>query len=143
MLNKMKSLIAQLKEADAAYYGKDNPIMTNLEYDRLYNELAQLERDTGIILASSPTQRVSGEVLEGLSAVSHTSLDRSAVSTSTNGWYSAACAKCSSLLPGNSNLRYCLLVLPAAEPHRASRAPGMASRFPESFAFHSLSPSII
>ena len=72
MLNKMKSLIAQLKEADAAYYGKDNPIMTNLEYDRLYNELAQLERDTGIILASSPTQRVSGEVLEGLSAVSHT-----------------------------------------------------------------------
>ena len=72
MLNKMKSLIAQLKEADAAYYGKDNPTMTNLEYDRLYNELAQLERDTGIILASSPTQRVSGEVLEGLSAVSHT-----------------------------------------------------------------------
>lgn len=43
MLNKMKSLIAQLKEADAAYYGKDNPIMTDLEYDRLYNELAQLE----------------------------------------------------------------------------------------------------
>ena len=53
MLNKMKSLIAQLKEADAAYYGKDNPIMTDLEYDRLYNELAQLERDTGIILGSS------------------------------------------------------------------------------------------
>lgn len=85
MLNKMKSLIAQLKEADAAYYGKDNPIMTDLEYDRLYNELVQMEQDTGIILASSPTQRVSGEVLEGLSAVSHTSLDRSAVSTSTSG----------------------------------------------------------
>ena len=85
MLNKMKSLIAQLKEADAAYYGKDNPIMTNLEYDRLYNELAQLERDTGIILASSPTQRVSGEVLEGLSAVSHTKPMLSADKTKFTG----------------------------------------------------------
>lgn len=72
MLTKMKSLIVQLREADVAYYGKDNPIMTDLEYDRLYNELVQLERDTGIILASSPTQRVAGEVLEGLTAVSHT-----------------------------------------------------------------------
>lgn len=85
MLNKMKSLIAQLKEADAAYYGKDNPIMTDLEYDRLYNELAQLERDTGIILASSPTQRVSGEVLEGLSAVSHTKPMLSADKTKSTG----------------------------------------------------------
>ena len=72
MLTKMKSLIVQLREADVAYYGKDNPIMADLEYDRLYNELVQLERDTGIILASSPTQRVSGEVLESLAAVSHT-----------------------------------------------------------------------
>ena len=72
MLNKMKSLIAQLLEADAAYYGKDDPIMTDHEYDRLYNELEQLEKETGVILASSPTQRVSGEVLESLTAVSHT-----------------------------------------------------------------------
>jgi DNA ligase (NAD+) len=59
--------------------------MTNLEYDRLYNELAQLERDTGIILASSPTQRVSGEVLEGLSAVSHTKPMLSADKTKSTG----------------------------------------------------------
>ena len=72
MLVKMKSLIAQLRKADAAYYGKDAPIMTDLEYDKLYNELVQLEQDTGIILASSPTQRVSGEVLESLTAVPHT-----------------------------------------------------------------------
>ena len=43
MLVKMKSLIAQLRKADAAYYGKDAPIMTDLEYDKLYNELVQLE----------------------------------------------------------------------------------------------------
>jgi len=72
MLSKMKSLITQLRKADAAYFGKDEPIMTDLEYDQLYSELVQLERDTGIILASSPTQRVSGEVLESLAAVSHT-----------------------------------------------------------------------
>ena len=39
MLNKMKSLIVQLIKADEAYYGKDDPIMTDLEYDRLYGEL--------------------------------------------------------------------------------------------------------
>ena len=72
MLAKMKSLITQLREADTAYYGKDDPIMTDLEYDRLYGELVQLEQDTGIILTSSPTQQVSGEVLESLTAVPHT-----------------------------------------------------------------------
>ena len=81
MLTEMKSLIGQLLEADAAYYGKDEPIMTDLEYDRLYARLVQLERDTGIILASSPTQRVPGEVLEGLTAVSHTRPMLSAEST--------------------------------------------------------------
>ena len=72
MLNRMKTLIAQLLKANAAYYGKDDPIMTDLEYDRLYSELEQLEQETGIVLASSPTQRVSGEVLESLTAVTHT-----------------------------------------------------------------------
>jgi len=72
MLAKMKSLIAQLREADIAYYGMDDPIMTDLEYDRLYDELAQLEQKTGIILASSPTQHVSGAVLESLTTVLHT-----------------------------------------------------------------------
>ena len=72
MLNRMKTLIAQLLKANAAYYGKDDPIMTDLEYDRLYGELVQLEQDTGIILTSSPTQQVSGEVLESLTAVPHT-----------------------------------------------------------------------
>ena len=72
MLNRMKTLIAQLLKANAAYYGKDDPIMTDLEYDRLYSELEQLEQETGIVLASSPTQRVSGEVLDSLTAVAHT-----------------------------------------------------------------------
>ena len=62
MLNKMKSLIAQLLAANEAYYGKDDPIMTDLEYDRLYSELEQMEQESGVVLASSPTQKVAGEV---------------------------------------------------------------------------------
>ena len=62
-LERMRELIQTIKEADEAYYKYDAPIMADLDYDRLYDELAALERETGTILSSSPTQRVSGEVL--------------------------------------------------------------------------------
>lgn len=65
-LERMKELIQTISEANTAYYKYDAPIMADLEYDRLYDELADLERETGIILSPSPTQRVSGEVLESL-----------------------------------------------------------------------------
>lgn len=71
-LERMRELIQTIKEADEAYYKYDAPIMADLDYDRLYDELAALERETGTILSSSPTQRVSGEVLESLTAVRHT-----------------------------------------------------------------------
>lgn len=71
MIDKMRCLIAQLQKADDAYFGKDVPIMTDLAYDQLYNELVQLEKDSGVILSSSPTQYVPGEVLEDLTAVTH------------------------------------------------------------------------
>lgn len=72
MLSRMKELIARLEEADEAYYVRDNPIMTDRNYDLLYEELAKLEYDSGIVLAASPTQRVSGDVLESLTTVFHT-----------------------------------------------------------------------
>lgn len=71
-LERMKELIQTISEANTAYYKYDAPIMADLEYDRLYDELADLERETGIILSPSPTQRVSGEVLESLTVVHHT-----------------------------------------------------------------------
>ena len=71
-LERMRELIQTINEADEAYYKYDAPIMADLDYDRLYDELAALERETGTILSSSPTQRVSGEVLESLTAVRHT-----------------------------------------------------------------------
>ena len=71
-LEQMRELIERLTEADIAYYKNDAPIMTDLEYDRLTEELASLEHDTGLVLSGSPTQKVSGEILESLAEVRHT-----------------------------------------------------------------------
>lgn len=58
-LERMKELIQILNEADIAYYRDSRPIMTDFDYDRLFDELKGLERDTGLILSNSPTQKVS------------------------------------------------------------------------------------
>jgi DNA ligase (NAD+) len=68
----MRELVSRLMEADVAYHKNDSPIMTDREYDELYDRLAELERETGIVLSGSPTQKASGEVLEGLVQVRHT-----------------------------------------------------------------------
>lgn len=71
-VQRMKALIGQLKAADIAYYRDDNPIMSDKEYDRLMDELQAIESDTGLVLSGSPTQKVSGEILEELVSVRHT-----------------------------------------------------------------------
>ena len=68
---RMKELIEKLTEADIAYYKNDNPIMTDREYDLLFDELAKLETETSLTLSGSPTQKVSGEILESLTPVTH------------------------------------------------------------------------
>ena len=70
-LTRIKELTTILKEAAEAYYAKDIEIMSNLEYDRLYDELVQLEEETGIILAGSPTQTVGYEAVDELPKVAH------------------------------------------------------------------------
>lgn len=70
-LERIKELIQILNEADIAYYRDSRPIMTDFDYDRLFDELKGLERDTGLILSNSPTQKVSGEILEELIPVRH------------------------------------------------------------------------
>ena len=57
-ISKMRELIKTLNDAAKAYYDDNKEIMTNLEYDKLYDELDSLEQETGTILAGSPTQRV-------------------------------------------------------------------------------------
>ena len=68
----MQELVSLLKAADVAYYRDDNPIMTDREYDMLTDELQVLEKETGLVLSGSPTQTVSGEILEELVPVKHT-----------------------------------------------------------------------
>lgn len=70
---RLKELVSLLNEASRAYYQKDTEIMSNLEYDRLYDELVLLEKETGIILANSPTIHVGYEVLSELEKQPHLS----------------------------------------------------------------------
>ncbi|MDR2162718.1 MAG: NAD-dependent DNA ligase LigA [Clostridiales Family XIII bacterium] len=67
----MKELVRVLTEAAGAYYGEDREIIPNIEYDRMYDELAKLEAETGIALAGSPTRRVGYEPASGLDKEAH------------------------------------------------------------------------
>lgn len=71
MLSRMRDIIKEIRQADIAYYKHDRPIMSDREYDQLYDELLDLEEKTGIVLSGSPTSKVSGETLEELVSVSH------------------------------------------------------------------------
>lgn len=60
-IHQMHLLIRQINEASDAYYGSGTEIMSNHEWDTLYDELKALEEKTGIIMTNSPTQNVGGE----------------------------------------------------------------------------------
>ena len=71
--DRIKELVSILNDAGKAYYQQDTEIMSNLEYDRLYDELVHLEKETGIVLANSPTINVGYEVLSELPKQRHPS----------------------------------------------------------------------
>ncbi|MCI8348985.1 MAG: NAD-dependent DNA ligase LigA [Firmicutes bacterium] len=70
-LNRIRQLIDILNNASRAYYQESREIMTNYEYDALYDELIRLEEETGVVLANSPTANVGYEVLSDLPKESH------------------------------------------------------------------------
>lgn len=70
-INRIKELTEILNEAAKAYYSESKELMTNFEYDKLYDELEALEKETGVVLANSPTQRVGYEVLSSLPKEAH------------------------------------------------------------------------
>ena len=72
-LEKMNDLVKKLNEASRAYYQDASEIMSNFEYDALYDELLALEKETGVVLASSPTVNVGYEVLTELPKERHES----------------------------------------------------------------------
>lgn len=69
----MRELTELLDRAGRAYYQEAREIMSNYEYDRLYDELLKLEKETGTILSGSPTVRVGYEVLSELPKERHES----------------------------------------------------------------------
>ena len=70
---RIKYLVATLNEASRAYYAEDREVMSNREYDALYDELQALERETGIVLAQSPTVSVGYEAVDDLPKERHES----------------------------------------------------------------------
>ncbi len=72
-INRIKELNVILKKASEAYYAKDESIMTDHEYDALYDELVRLEEETGVVLAGSPTQTVGYEAVDELPKEKHPS----------------------------------------------------------------------
>jgi len=67
----MENLVEILNKYAYQYYVKDEPIVADTEYDKLYDELVELEKSTGIVLENSPTRRVGGETLKKFEQSKH------------------------------------------------------------------------
>lgn len=72
-MKKMKELILKLNEASKAYYQQDKEIMSDFEYDKLYDQLVEMENKTGVVYPDSPTINVGYEILSSLNKVNHPS----------------------------------------------------------------------
>ena len=72
-VKRIKELTELLNQAAKAYYQEDREIMSNYEYDKLYDELAALEQSAGVTLSGSPTMRVGYELLSELPKEAHQS----------------------------------------------------------------------
>ncbi|MFR4319429.1 MAG: NAD-dependent DNA ligase LigA, partial [Eubacterium sp.] len=70
---RIKELVEILNKASEAYYQDAKEIMSNYEYDGLYDELCALEEETGMVLANSPTVNVGYEVVSELPKEQHES----------------------------------------------------------------------
>lgn len=72
-VKQIKELVQKLNEAAKAYYQEDQEIMSNREYDSLYDQLEKMEKETGIVLADSPTVNVGYEAVDALPKETHES----------------------------------------------------------------------
>lgn len=70
-MDRMKELVEKLNNYNYNYYVLDNPIISDKEWDKLYDELLSLEKQTGVILDNSPSLKVGGEILKGFNKVTH------------------------------------------------------------------------
>ena len=88
----MREVVDQLNTWAHAYYTLDDPIVSDKEYDALYDELLRLEGETGEVLFDSPSRRVGGDLLEGFEKFQHEyplySLDKAQNYETLSGWMS-------------------------------------------------------
>jgi len=70
-IERIQELVKLCNYHSKKYYTEDRPEISDKEYDKLYNELESLEKETGYILSSSPTQKVQGDILPFLTKVKH------------------------------------------------------------------------
>ena len=71
-LEEMQKLVDKINKYSYAYYTLDNPLISDKEWDALYDKLKQMEAEMGVVLPSSPTQRVGAEPLSSFKKVPHT-----------------------------------------------------------------------
>ena len=102
---RMEELIAEISKASYAYYVLDDPYMSDMQWDRLYDELRRLESETGESLPDSPTRKVGGTTLEGFREHVHRnrlwSMDKVQSLEELDAWILRT-----EKLAGRSNLQY-------------------------------------
>lgn len=108
LMKRMKGLHKILHEASRAYYQESAEIMSNFEYDALYDELCALEKETGIVLADSPTVKVGYEVVGELQKERHAvpmlSLDKTKDRESLPSWLNGRMGVLSWKMDGLTNV---------------------------------------
>ena len=70
-MDRMQELVKILNKYAHEYYVLDNPTVSDGEYDKLYDELVKLEKQTGTVLFDSPTRRVGGEPISSFQKHNH------------------------------------------------------------------------
>ena len=90
-LERMKSLIEEINYHNYNYYSLDNPTISDAEWDKLYDELLNLEKQTGVVMDDSPSKRVGGEILDKFQKYTHKvpyySLEKSNTYDRLREWY--------------------------------------------------------
>ena len=64
-IEQMRLLVERLNEASEAYYNGQGELMTDHEWDALFDRLGEMERETGVVLDDSPTHNVSADSISG------------------------------------------------------------------------------
>ena len=89
-MEEMKKLVEKLNDYAYRYYVLDEPVVADAEYDRLYDELVAMEKETGVVLENSPTRRVGGAPLSKFVSVKHLgrlySLDKCQTKEAMTAW---------------------------------------------------------